>query len=99
MKIYISGKITGDPNYREKFTKAQKYLESKGHVVLNPAELPEGMEYEDYMHIGFAMIDVADAICMLCGWGESDGAVRENLYAKAKQKSILLQGIDLDGEL
>ena len=37
MKIYIAGKITGDPNYREKFEKAEKFLAGQGHSVMNPA--------------------------------------------------------------
>lgn len=43
MKIYIAGKITGEPNYKEKFDIAATSLEAQGHIVLNPAELPEGM--------------------------------------------------------
>ena len=47
MKIYLAGKISGDDGYQEKFARAaQKFA---GHEVLNPAELPEGMEKADYM--------------------------------------------------
>lgn len=41
MKIYIAGKIAGDRRYRAKFREAAKALEAAGHVVLNPATLPE----------------------------------------------------------
>ena len=44
MKIYIAGKITGDREYREKFREAAKALERLGHVVLNPAILPDGLD-------------------------------------------------------
>ena len=37
MKIYIAGKITGDPDYRAKFADAQRQIEAQGHIVLNPA--------------------------------------------------------------
>ena len=47
MKAYIAGKITGDSTYREKFQRAQKALEGEGFIVLNPAELPEGMLASD----------------------------------------------------
>ena len=43
MKVYIAGKITGDRRYRAKFREAAKALEEAGHVVLNPATLPDGM--------------------------------------------------------
>lgn len=29
MKVYLAGKITGDPNYREKFAAAAKKLEER----------------------------------------------------------------------
>lgn len=32
MKIYLSGKITGDDNYRAKFAKVQKCFEQQGEV-------------------------------------------------------------------
>ena len=40
MKVYIAGKITGDPGYRDKFAAAEIQLGWQGHTVLNPAELP-----------------------------------------------------------
>ena len=44
--VFITGKITGDPNYREKFNKAQKELEEEGYIVLNPEKSALGFEYE-----------------------------------------------------
>ena len=49
MKIYIAGKIAGDRRYRAKFREAAKTLEAAGHVVLNPATLPDGLTDGDYM--------------------------------------------------
>lgn len=43
MKVYIAGKITGDPEYRMKFRRAARALETMGNVALNPATLPEGL--------------------------------------------------------
>ena len=51
MKIYIAGKITGDPGYRDKFAAVEIQLFWQGHTVLNPAELPRGMSREDYRRI------------------------------------------------
>ena len=92
MKIYIAGKITGEPNYKEKFDIAATSLELQGHIVLNPAELPEGMLPADYMRICFAMIDTADAIYLLKGWYSSSGASIERNYAMYIGKSILTEG-------
>ena len=43
MKIYIAGAITGDPEYREKFRRAEEAVRAEGHVAVNPAVLPEGL--------------------------------------------------------
>lgn len=53
MKIYIAGKITGDRKYRAKLREAAKTLEALGHVVLNPATLP------DYQESAGAMVEWA----------------------------------------
>lgn len=47
MKIYIAGPITGIPDYKERFAKAEAELKAKGHAVMNPAALPEGFEYSE----------------------------------------------------
>ena len=61
MKVYLAGKITGDPNYREKFAAAAKKLEERaGVTVISPAVTPEGLKKADYMRICFAMLESAD---------------------------------------
>ena len=82
MKVYIAGKITGDPGYQDKFLKAKLQLHQRGYIVLNPAELPEGMSPADYMRICFAMIDVADAVVFLPDAAESAGARLEMAYCE-----------------
>lgn len=81
MKVYIAGRITGDPRYREKFAEAEAALREVGHIPLNPAVLPEGMEAEDYMRICTAMLDSADAIGLLGDWTDSPRAKLELHYA------------------
>lgn len=82
MKIYIAGKITGDPKYRERFREEAERLEGLGHIVLNPAELPEGMSKAEYMRICFAMIDCADTVFLLPDWQGSPGAQMELAYCR-----------------
>lgn len=74
MKIYIAGAITGDPEYREKFRRAEEAVRAEGHVAVNPAVLPEGLEPGDYMRICTAMLDSCDAIALLRDWAHSKGA-------------------------
>lgn len=88
MKVYIGGKITGDPGYRDKFAAAEIQLGWQGHTVLNPAELPSGMSREDYMRICFAMIDVADAVVFLPDAVDSAGARLEKEYCEYVGKEM-----------
>ena len=62
MKIYISGKITGDRRYKAKFREVEKKLAAAGHIVLNPATAPEGLRPVDYMRLCFAMMEAADVV-------------------------------------
>ena len=86
MKIYIAGKITGDPEYRKKFACAARQVEEFGHIALNPAELPEGMEPAAYMRICFAMLDVADELWYLADAAKSAGARLEMQYCRYIKK-------------
>lgn len=89
MIIYIAGPMSGKPDYnRPAFMEAQKYLESKGHIVLNPASLPIGLPEKSYMPICMAMLEQADAIYMLERWEDSVGARAEYLYAGRQGKYI-----------
>lgn len=74
MKIYIAGKIAGDRRYRAKFREAAKALEAAGHVVLNPATLPDGLTDGDYMRIALAMLEASDLAVFLPGTTGRAGA-------------------------
>ncbi|EKY2815412.1 DUF4406 domain-containing protein, partial [Salmonella enterica] len=81
--IYIAGPMTGKPNFnRKKFIETATHLWAEGHTVLNPAMLPDGLAYEHYMDIGFAMLRGADEIYLLDGWQHSAGATAEHALAK-----------------
>ena len=88
-KIYLAGKITGDLNYKEKFRRAEEELIRKRFIVLNPAFLPKGLEECEYMRICLPMLSVCDAIYLLEGWEESEGAVIEYLLAMKTGKEVI----------
>ena len=90
MKIYIAGKITGDKKYRAKFREAAKALEALGHVVLNPATLPDGLEQVDYMRICLAMLEAADLAVFLPDYQESAGAMVEWAWCQRTGKNCAL---------
>ena len=91
MKIYISGRITNNDNYKNDFKQAAQYLTNQYYIVINPCCLPLGLKYEEYIHINKAMIDVSDAIYLLKNWEDSNGARIEYDYAVEKRKTILFQ--------
>lgn len=82
MKIYIAGKITGDPYYKAKFARAAADIADAGHTPINPAMQPEGMSNADYMRISFAQLDSADAVAFLPDWEDSRGARIEHLLVE-----------------
>lgn len=91
MRVYISGPITGAPDYRERFKAAQARLEAAGHTVINPAYLsavlPDG-EWSDYINICLHMLLTCrvDAIYQLDSWEKSKGAMKE--YETARKWGI-----------
>ena len=90
LKIYIAGKITGDPDHKEKFKTAAREYENSGYIVLNPAMLPEGMRPADYMRICLSMIDTADVVAFLPGYETSQGAQLELQYCLYTDKNVWL---------
>lgn len=78
MKIYIAGKITGEPmaECRLKFKKAAEYLSILGAEVINPFDLglPEHYTFEQCKSTCFNALASADAIFMLNDWKKSPGA-------------------------
>lgn len=100
MTIYISGKITGTDDYKERFAKAEELLILKGHKVINPVRLSIALQialpfepsYDDYMSVDRHFLDRAEAIYMLKGYEESNGARDERTRAAAKGIQILYEG-------
>ena len=82
MRVYISGKITGDRGYKQKFRTAELTLLALGHEVLNPAEGNEGLTDAEAMRRAVGLLLTADAIYMLPDWMHSPGAMLERELAK-----------------
>lgn len=92
-KIYISGAITNNPNYKFQFKK--KYEELDGaYTVLSPLMINAPLSWKDYMHIDLAMIKICDAIYMLHGWEESKGARIEHCFAQILGLEIIYEDTD-----
>ncbi len=79
IKIYISGKITGDKNYREKFKYHRQVLENAGYVVVDPStfEFADDIHWENAMRFDIREMLLCDAVALLPDWQESRGAIIE----------------------
>lgn len=92
MKIYISGSMTMCiDKYKKLFSKKAEQLESEGHIVINPATLPIGLDNEKYMPICLAMIDGAEAVYLFNDWEKSKGALLEKAYAEYQNKKVIIE--------
>ncbi len=89
-KVYISGKITEcEDTAQEVFSKYENILKERGYTPLNPYKvvcsgMPDTLEHREYMHVAFALLDLAEYIFMVPGWEASCGACQEYGYAIAK---------------
>ena len=85
MKVYISGPITGQNNYRERFAAAEELLKKSGYEPINPAEelveMPVNTTHEEYMEKAIELLAMCEGIYMLDGWEASKGAKIEFDYA------------------
>lgn len=95
MRIYIAGKITGNPEAGEAFENAETRLRMEGpNEIINPYKIGEKlpqMKHEDYMHVSFALIDIAETVYFLENWKDSQGACMEYGYALAEGKKIIFE--------
>lgn len=92
--IYISGPITGDKAYRQKFRAAAEQLKARGYNVVNPAELDdvlpvESMTWSQILDHCLDLLGRCDAVVVLPGWEESRGCNREVGYAQGVGMIIL----------
>lgn len=94
--IYISGKVTGTIDYKERFAKAEEKLRERfpDSLIANPVRVTEPVEkfsYATCMDIDLALLRHCDAIYMLRGWDASDGAQIELAFAKMYHLKILME--------
>ena len=97
LKIYIAGKITGEPlaKAREKFAETACLLSLKGFDPVNPMEVSPYVAYKpwnDYMSEGIAALLQCEAIYLLNDWGQSRGARVEYAIAKELGLQVFFEG-------
>ena len=98
MIIYLSGKITGNPEFESDFSDAEEVVrrEFPGAVILNPARMfPPGMEPRHYIALSIECVKLADMLVLIDGWEDSPGANIEKSVAEyCKIPTIALDDLD-----
>lgn len=95
MRVYLSGAITGKPNYEKDFARAERAMTAIGNETINPCVLKPtlpNLSWEDYLKIDLALIDICDGLYMIQGWTKSKGARFELEYAKLHGKTVMYEG-------
>jgi hypothetical protein len=108
MRVYISGPMTGIPEFnRPAFIKAKCKLIALGYDVISPVdvgdELAERMaptkpNWTDYMRDDIRALVECEAIYLLDGWDKSKGATAEKRIADdlgIPSINNIIQGADL----
>ena len=100
MRIYISGKITGTTDYKEKFEKAAEQIAAKGHIPINPVDIEkvvkDELTWSECMQIDLPLLRISHAVLMLPDWRDSDGARQEHREAVRMQKRMFYEIDDIE---
>lgn len=82
-KIYISGKITGDNDYRLKFLRAEASLLEAGYLPVNPAFMAlKETSWDKAMRKVVPAMLRCDGVALLPDWEDSKGAMIEARLAR-----------------
>lgn len=93
MKTYISGPMTGLPDFnRQAFINKGAELALLGHDVVNPIAngQPLDASWEDHMRADIRLLMDCNAIHMLPGWANSKGARLE--WWIARELGMAIEG-------
>lgn len=77
-KWYLSGSVTNDPDFREKFAYAELQLKNSGLKIVNPVKHEkDGKEWSYYLRKDLRKLTRCHGIILLDGWENSRGAKLE----------------------
>ncbi|MCL2233167.1 MAG: DUF4406 domain-containing protein [Treponema sp.] len=91
MRLYLSGKISGNDNYKEDFAIGRAKLENAGYDVCDPTtfDLPEDVPWAEAMKHDICQMLKCDAVALLPNWAHSTGACIEARLAENLGMTVL----------
>lgn len=96
MKLYLSGPISNDPDFRLHFKEAEIYFKKLNYQVVNPVDVGDELfaanknpSYKDFMIADIGKLFECDGIVMLPGWKNSKGALAENALAVSLNYKVI----------
>lgn len=99
MKIYIAGKVTGEPIHEVtmKFGNAQKEIEQKGHEAVNPLAVVNDWHkpWDEAMKLCINALLDCDAILLLDDFMLSRGAMIERGLARELEFKVYFRTSDI----
>lgn len=83
-KMYISGSVSGDPCYRQKFKEAERLLRKHGISCVNPVKgEKDGKAWDWYLRRDLRKLTKCTSIVLLSDWHMSKGAQLEKHVAES----------------
>ncbi len=83
MKVFLSGSITSDKDYKIMFYAANEHFTNMGHSVVDPSRLPPDWPYEKYVRVCIKELTKCDAIYYVNDVTTSKGSFIERIVALA----------------
>lgn len=93
-KVYLSGPITGHPNYQAFFAEHEADLANSGYEVMNPAKLDDPDNpppWHECVIRDLGYVALCDIVALLPGWHQSHGARIEAMFAIKMGKRFIVR--------
>ena len=82
-RIYISGKMSGDPDYVQKFLNAEYQLTKAEYKTMNPTRfISSSANWNRAMRVAIYLMMKCDGVALLPDWKQSKGAKIEERLAR-----------------
>ena len=83
MKVFLSGSISHDPDYKKHFKEKSDLFKAQGMEVFDPSLLPPNLPYTTYIKLCLAELVTCDFICYVNDVTTSKGSFIERIVAAA----------------